>query len=895
MSDNEFSPPTEEVTDAMGQVFEDLVPSKNVKEINTVDDPIYDHRYHTGMLPDKSSQAASIQSTPIGSASGATTAARKARQPKRNFVTGPSPSWNNISAGVSSPQTKLENTSASAMIGSHSHSNAQRKYGTTTRNSTSGLHFRSEPSVPDLSRYQVSPVPPIISNQDVFLPRGGVRRRAYSEVDHNTRNYMLNREYSPFDEQDDMGDDDSSVYISSNPSSREGSISSSIDDVCFPVDTIDDSGKKRMWPDIQILEDFANQEAEEIKKVNEASAALSQDSSVPEPGEGVNFEYPLVSNVDQGDSLTEPLIQTKEEEANLINERLRPPKLTPWDIQRHDSFKARQAMLENFRFTYFREDLPETIHSTNISGLTRKENTTFSDLFCPSYYGPKVQQSQAQTSPLNSDSLHNYARESTPQLSQANSKISKIGTASTTPTPSVADYSHVEKQNVPAFWLDVYNPTEDEMKVMSKTFGIHPLTTEDIFLGEAREKVELFKDYYFVCFTSFDVAQEHHRQKAIEKAHALSVLEEEEESRSKNETWFQRFRESVGFSRRTRSDIDRVDMSSPLSSKPSLRRSTASTSSQKTKLGSRQDELVSLNMYIIVFGDGVITFHFRPTPHPSNVRRRVRLLRDYLTVTSDWIGYALIDDITDAFAPLIESIETEVNAIEDEILVMQSGEHSDSDDSSDEEDEEDRVWVRLKRRSSTVGVGQQRSLKSYKSSLSSTSSSSSSTKIISWKRKGDMLRRIGECRRRVMSLLRLLGTKPDVIKGFAKRCNEQWQVAPKSEIGLYLGDIQDHVVTMVQSLNHYEKVLARSHSNYLAQINIDMTKVNNDMNDILGKITILGSIVLPLNIITGLWGMNCLVPGQDVENLKWFWGILAGMMAFSMACYLYARRVSGLV
>lgn len=38
--------------------------------------------------------------------------------------------------------------------------------------------------------------------------------------------------------------------------------------------------------------------------------------------------------------------------------------------------------------------------------------------------------------------------------------------------------------------------------------------------------------------------------------------------------------------------------------------------------------------------------------------------------------------------------------------------------------------------------------------------------------------------------MRLLGGKADVIKGFAKRCNEQYQVTPRGEIGLYLGDIQ---------------------------------------------------------------------------------------------------------
>ena len=33
-----------------------------------------------------------------------------------------------------------------------------------------------------------------------------------------------------------------------------------------------------------------------------------------------------------------------------------------------------------------------------------------------------------------------------------------------------------------------------------------------------------------------------------------------------------------------------------------------------------------------------------------------------------------------------------------------------------------------------------------------------------------------------MGLLRLMGNKADVVKGLAKRCNEQWSVAPKSDI-----------------------------------------------------------------------------------------------------------------
>ena len=79
----------------------------------------------------------------------------------------------------------------------------------------------------------------------------------------------------------------------------------------------------------------------------------------------------------------------------------------------------------------------------------------------------------------------------------------------------------------------------------------------------------------------------------------------------------------------------------------------------------------------------------------------------------------------------------------------------------------------------------------------------------------------------------------------------------------------DHIITMVQALNHYEKISSRSHSNYLAQISIEMTQTNNEMNDVLSKLTALGSILVPMNLVTGLWGMNVLVPGQYQASMQW--------------------------
>jgi magnesium transporter len=72
-----------------------------------------------------------------------------------------------------------------------------------------------------------------------------------------------------------------------------------------------------------------------------------------------------------------------------------------------------------------------------------------------------------------------------------------------------------------------------------------------------------------------------------------------------------------------------------------------------------------------------LQFHFHATPHPLNVRRRIKQLKDYISVTSDWISYALIDDITDAFGPLIQSIEYEVDSIDELVLILKEAEQSD--------------------------------------------------------------------------------------------------------------------------------------------------------------------------------------------------------------------------
>ena len=150
----------------------------------------------------------------------------------------------------------------------------------------------------------------------------------------------------------------------------------------------------------------------------------------------------------------------------------------------------------------------------------------------------------------------------------------------------------------------------------------------------------------------------------------------------------------------------------------------------------------------------------------------------------------MLDDITDAFIPLLQFIQLEVDSIDDLVLILKESEQS------------------------------------------------------------DMLRRIGHARKKVMQILRLMSTKADLVKMIINRCVER--LNPESETRYYLEDIHDHVITMNQNAVHYEKTLARSHSNYLAQISIEITQASNRTSDVVMRMTALASILVPLNVITGI-------------------------------------------
>jgi magnesium transporter len=147
----------------------------------------------------------------------------------------------------------------------------------------------------------------------------------------------------------------------------------------------------------------------------------------------------------------------------------------------------------------------------------------------------------------------------------------------------------------------------------------------------------------------------------------------------------------------------------------------------------------------------IITFNQSLNPHGRNVRQRIDLLSSYggdnryngtfhpsLSPTPEWINYALIDDITDSFIPLMKIVEQEVDSIEEMVLIrVLKEDYVDSD-----------MLRRLRNLSHS---------------------------------------RIGMVRKRVVQLLRLISTKAEVIKTIINRYMSQ------GETKFYLEDIHDHI------------------------------------------------------------------------------------------------------
>jgi magnesium transporter len=102
------------------------------------------------------------------------------------------------------------------------------------------------------------------------------------------------------------------------------------------------------------------------------------------------------------------------------------------------------------------------------------------------------------------------------------------------------------------------------------------------------------------------------------------------------------------------------------------------------------------------------------------------------------------------------------------------------------------------------------------------------------------------------------------------------------ETQVYLRDLYDHAIQVLDTVETYRDILA-------GMLDIYLSSVSNRMNEVMKVLTVIATIFIPLTFIAGVYGMNF----EHMPELSWrygygfAWGI---MLAVGAGMLLYFRR-----
>ncbi|KAJ2746582.1 CorA metal ion transporter [Coemansia sp. BCRC 34301] len=196
-----------------------------------------------------------------------------------------------------------------------------------------------------------------------------------------------------------------------------------------------------------------------------------------------------------------------------------------------------------------------------------------------------------------------------------------------------------------------------------------------------------------------------------------------------------------------------------------------------------------------------------------------------------YIVYAVLDEITDQLSPEIIEIEQQVDTIDELVLGLSHAQHEGA------------------------------------------------------------LKQMGEQRRRILLTWQLAHPKPRIIEALVRLVPTCCCSSPRlaQEVVQYLGDVHGHLMAAVDSCARAEAVLSRSHSNYLAKISLELSRATFDANSTTERWTMLGIIVVPINIVTSFLGVNLKVPGQDRDDTLNFFVVLACLIVYAAITLAFWR------
>jgi len=116
----------------------------------------------------------------------------------------------------------------------------------------------------------------------------------------------------------------------------------------------------------------------------------------------------------------------------------------------------------------------------------------------------------------------------------------------------------------------------------------------------------------------------------------------------------------------------------------------------------------------------------------------------------------------------------------------------------------------------------------------------------------DTVQEISVLRRDVMSYGRIIRHQPAILKSLEVR---EYPFL-REDLDVYFGDIGDHIGTIRETLEEYKEVVEGLNAT-------SDSLFSHRTNEVMKMLTVLGTILLPLLVISGIYGMNVSLPFDD--------------------------------
>ena len=130
----------------------------------------------------------------------------------------------------------------------------------------------------------------------------------------------------------------------------------------------------------------------------------------------------------------------------------------------------------------------------------------------------------------------------------------------------------------------------------------------------------------------------------------------------------------------------------------------------------------------------------------------------------------------------------------------------------------------------------------------------------------DVVRDLSNVKQEIISYRKVIKPERSTLRVLERRIN---RFLPE-ELELYFDDINDAVERIWDQLDNYKEVVEA-----LEQTNESV--ISHRQNDVLRLLTIISVTMLPLTLLTGIFGMNVVYPGEATTIA--FWVILGGLVA----------------